>query len=495
LTPRREAAEARAQPPDNRERTMTRAPDPDLWRLDAVDLAALVRNGRASAREVTESALARLHAVNPAINAVTLALDTEALAAADAVDAARARGQALGPLAGVPVTTKINVDQKGLPTDNGVPALRDLIATTDSPVVAALREAGAVIVGRTNSPAFAMRGHTDNALHGPTFNPWNRTATPGGSSGGAGAATAAGIGTIAQGNDIGGSIRWPAYCNGVVGLRPGFGRVARVNDTMAVGRPMSSQIMAVDGPLARSVRDVRLGFEVMAGRPDVRDNRWTPVPLRLAAPARPIRVALVTRVEGAPPVSESCWNAVRAAGRYLAAAGCAVEEASPPDMHRANTLWAEIATTEQQAMLGPRLAQSGDPGIAEFLGHWWALRPPMDLKGYMNAFVDRDDLLRRWQLFFEDFPIVIMPASIERPIPAGIDVRGRDGARRMIDAIYFQLMLPALGLPGLAVPVGMDGDLPMGVQVFGARWREDLLLDAGEIIEAHEGRRAPIDPR
>jgi amidase len=474
---------------------MDRPSDTELWRLDAVDLAALVRTGRVSARDVTTAALERLHAVNPRVNAVTLALDDEALAAADAVDRARARGEALGPLAGVPVTTKINVDQKGLPTDNGVPVLTGLIATTDSPVVAALREAGAVIVGRTNSPAFAMRGHTDNALHGATLNPWNRAATPGGSSGGAGAAAATGIGTIAHGNDIGGSIRWPAYCNGIVGLRPGYGRVARVNDTMAVGRPMSSQIMAVDGPLARTVRDVRLGFEVMAGRPDARDNRWTPVPLRGTPPKRPIRVALVTRVDGAPAVADACWSAVRTAGRYLASAGYAVEEAAPPDMHRANELWSAIATTEQAAMLGPRLAQSGDPGIAEFLGHWWALRPPQDLAGYMNAFVERDDLLRRWQLFFEDYPIVVMPASVERPIPAGIDVQGRDGARRMIDAIYFQLMLPTLGLPGLAVPVGMDGDLPMGVQVFGARWREDLLLDAGEVIEAHEGPRRPIDPR
>lgn len=474
---------------------MTTSTVSDLWRLDAVELAALVRTGRASAREVAASALARMHAVNPAVNAVTLALDEEALAAADAIDAARARGEALGPLAGVPVTTKINVDQKGLPTDNGVPALKDLIATTDSPVVAALREAGAVIVGRTNSPAFAMRGHTDNALHGATLNPWHRGATPGGSSGGAGAATATGIGTIAHGNDIGGSIRWPAYCNGVVGLRPSHGRVARVNDTMAVGRPMSSQLMAVDGPLARTVRDVRLGFEVMAARPDARDNRWAPVPLRLPSPERPIRVALVTKADGAPPVAASCWNAVRTAGRHLESAGYVVEEATPPDLHRANTLWSEIATTEQAAMLGPRLAMSGDPGIAEFLGHWWTLRPPKDLQGYMNAFVERDDLLRRWQLFLDDHPIVVMPASVGPPVPAGIDVQGREGAQRMIDAIYFQLMLPTLGLPGLAVPVGMDADLPMGVQLFAARWREDLLLDAGEVIEAHEGVRRPIDPR
>ena len=150
------------------------------WRLDAIEQATLIRHGRLSAREAVDSALARLHAVNPTINAITLALDAEARAAADAVDAARARGEALGPLAGVPVTTKCNVDQRGVPTDNGVPAMRALIAPTDSPVVAALREAGAVIIGRTNTPAFSMRGHTDNALHGATLNPWHRGATPGG---------------------------------------------------------------------------------------------------------------------------------------------------------------------------------------------------------------------------------------------------------------------------------------------------------------------------
>jgi amidase len=465
----------------------------DLWRLDAVDLADLVRTGRASSREVTESALARLHAVNPVINAITLALDGEALVAADACDAARARGESLGPLGGVPVTTKCNVDQKGLPTDNGVPALRDLIAQTDSPVVAAMRRAGAVIIGRTNTPAFSMRAHTDNALHGATLNPWNRGATPGGSSGGAGAAVATGIGAIGHGNDIGGSIRWPAYCNGVVGLRPSLGRVSRVNDTAPGGRPMSSQLMAVDGPLARTVRDTKLGFEAMAMR-DPRDNRWTPVPLRLEPPKRPIRVALVTATEG-PRVAGSCWAAVRTAGRYLASAGYEVDEVSPPDLHAVSELWHGIGTTEQAALLGPRIAQAGDPGIARFMEAWWTLKPPRDMAGYMRAFMERDALLARWTMFLEEYPIVVMPSSTERPVHAGIDIAGIGGTQRMLDAIYFQLTLPVLGLPGLALPIGMDGDLPMGVQLAGARWREDLLFDAGAVIEAHEGVRRPIDPR
>ena len=161
-------------------------PDAPFWRWDAADIARAVRHGRVSAREVAEDALARLAAANPAINAVVLTLEREALAAAEAVDAGRARGEALPPLAGVPVTTKINADQRGLPTSNGVVTFRDMVAVEDSPVVANLRRAGAVIIGRTNTPAFSWRWFTDNALHGRTLNPWDAGVTPGGSSGGGG---------------------------------------------------------------------------------------------------------------------------------------------------------------------------------------------------------------------------------------------------------------------------------------------------------------------
>jgi amidase len=167
---------------------------------------------------------------------------------------------------------------------------------------------------------------------------------------------------------------------------------------------------------------------------------------------------------------------------------------SPPDLHAASELWHAFGVTEQQVFLGPRLAQAGDPGIEAFLHAWWAFKPPRDFQGYMRAYLERDALLQAWVLFFERYPIVVMPSSTERPLPAGIDVQGPEGTRRMIDALYFQLALPVLGLPGLAVPVGMDGDLPMGVQLVAARWREDLLFDAGEAIEAFEGVRLPIDP-
>jgi amidase len=183
---------------------------PETWRWDAADIARAIRLGALSAREATEAALARLAAANPAINAVVDPLPDLALAAADAADAARARGDALGPLHGVPITVKVNADMEGRATTNGVVAFRDAIAPADSAVVGNLKRAGAVVIGRTNTPAFSWRWFTDNDLHGRTLNPWSAGHTPGGSSGGAAAAVAAGIGAVAHGNDIGGSVRYPA---------------------------------------------------------------------------------------------------------------------------------------------------------------------------------------------------------------------------------------------------------------------------------------------
>ena len=165
-----------------------------LWSWSAQRLAAAIRSGAVSAREAAQSSLQRVQAVNPALNAIVDLMADEALAAADAADAARRRGDVLGPLHGVPVTVKVNVDLQGRATTNGVVAFKDNIASEDSPVVANLRQAGAVIIGRTNTPAFSVRWFTDNDLHGRTLNPWSREHTPGGSSGGASSAVAAGMG-------------------------------------------------------------------------------------------------------------------------------------------------------------------------------------------------------------------------------------------------------------------------------------------------------------
>ncbi|HLZ72493.1 MAG TPA: amidase [Dehalococcoidia bacterium] len=465
----------------------------ELWRLDATALAALIRGGRVSAREAVASHLERLQAVNPHINAVVRVLTDEALAQADQADARRRAGEALGPLHGVPVTTKINSDQAGCPTDNGVVKFKDLIATEDSPQVGSLRRAGAIVIGRTNAPAMSMRGMTENRLHGRTLNPWNPAVTCGGSSGGAGAALAAGIGAIAQGNDIGGSIRWPAYCNGVAGLRPSPGRVASFNATATAPRRMSGQLMAVNGPLARSVRDLRLALAAMAVR-DPRDPLWTPAPLTGEPLSRPLRVAIVAEPAGIavqPPVAA----AVRRAGACLAAAGWQVEEIEPPDLKRVADLWHPIGLSDLNASLRPLLAEIDDPGLTQFITNWCELKGGAGLDEYLLALAERDTLLRRWQLFMETYPLIVMPACGEVGLPADADTQGTAGALRMLDALLFQLTLPVLGLPGLAVPVGEHGGQPLGVQIASRRYREDLCLDAGEIIEAHEPPRTPIDPR
>lgn len=465
----------------------------ELWRLDAVELAGLIRDGRVSAREAMTAHLERLDAVNPQINAVVPPmLHEQALAEADLADRARQAGDAVGPLHGLPITTKINSDQVGLPTDNGAPVLKDFIASEDSAQVANLRRAGAIVIGRTNAPAFSMRAMTENALHGRTLNPWNAAMTCGGSSGGAGASIAAGIGVIGQGNDIGGSVRWPAYCNGIVGLRPSLGRVPAFNPSGPTRR-MSSQLMSVQGPLTRSVRDARLALAAMAAR-DVRDTWWAPAPLVGEPLERPIRVALVTQVVGIE-IDPAAVAAVREAGQCLAAAGYAVEEITPPDIARVWETWHPIGLSDLNLSLRPQARESGDPGISRFIEFWFQLRDGADLPRYLDALVERDVLLRAWNTFMETYPLIIMPSCAEVALPAGIDVQDLDGARRTLRALSFQLVLPVLGLPGLAVPTTPVNDLPMGVQIVSRRFREDICLDAGEIIEAQVGQFTPIDPR
>ena len=263
----------------------------DLWRLDISALTGLIRSKQVSTREVVETALLRLSAVNPHVNAVVEILAEEALSAADQADAHLVKGEVLGPLHGVPVTTKINTDQKGCATSGGVVAHRDLIAQEDSPSIANLRRAGAIIIGRTNAPEFSWRWFTDNELFGETVNPWNDAVTCGGSSGGAAVAVATGICTLAHGTDFGGSIRHPALCCGVAGLRPTFGRVPAYNASTG-DRPITAQLMAVHGPLARRVSDLRIGLAAMAAG-DIRDPWWVPAPLLGPAPLKLIRVALV----------------------------------------------------------------------------------------------------------------------------------------------------------------------------------------------------------
>src|SRR5580704_7445670 len=263
----------------------------ELWRLSATELARLIRRRDVAAREAADAALQRLDAVNPQINAVVAHRPDLVRQQADAVDRAIARGDDPGPLAGVPVTVKINVDQAGFATTNGVRLQRDLMAEVNSPVVDNLLRAGAVILGRTNAPAFALRWFTSNLLHGNTRNPRDKSLTPGGSSGGAAAGITAGIGHLALGTDIGGSIRYPAYACGIHGLRPTFGRVPAFNES-SPERPIGAQFMSSTGPIGRTIEDLRVALLAMSAR-DLRDPWWVPAPID--GPAMPLHAAICLR--------------------------------------------------------------------------------------------------------------------------------------------------------------------------------------------------------
>ena len=462
----------------------------EFWRHSATDLAGLIRRRDISAREATADALARLDAVNPRINAVIAHDPAESLAAAGAVDAAIARGEDPGPLGGVPITVKVNLDQAGWATTNGLRLQENTLAEHDSPVLANLRKAGAVVIGRTNTPAFSLRWFTRNSLHGATRNPRDPGITPGGSSGGAAAAVAAGIGALAHGTDIGGSIRYPAYACGIHGLRPTLGRIPAWNRT-GPDRFIGAQLMAVSGPLARSIADLRLGLAAMSAA-DPRDPWWTPAPLE--GPAWPKRAAFCIAPEGMP-VAPEVAAALRDSARRLEAAGWQVEEvAALPPLAEAAQLQALLWLAETRRGGGTAFAREADPDALAVYGYMERLCPDPDLDAFQDALQRRVGLLREWLLFLERYPVAMMPVSGALPFPDHADVESFEGFQRILAAQLTQVGLPLLSLPGLAVSTGLVGTVPVGVQLVGGRYREDILLAAAEAIEAGGTPPSPIDP-
>jgi len=461
----------------------------DLWRLSAADLAALIRSKEVSAREAAASALGRLDAVNPKINAVVDHRPEQVLAQAAAVDTAIARNEALGPLAGVPVTVKVNTDQAGFATTNGVGLQREIIAQSNSPVVDNLLKAGAVILGRTNCPAFSYRWFTTNLIHGDTKNPRDPALTPGGSSGGAGAAVAAGIGAIAHGTDIAGSIRYPAYACGVHGLRPTAGRIPAFNAALPE-RGICAQMSAVSGPLARTIGDLRIALAAMSGR-DVRDPWWVPVPLQ--GPAVPKRAALCLNPDGLETVAE-VKAAVEEAARRLEQAGWAVEQVETPPLREPADLQTRLWLGDGfQAQL-QAAEREGDPGALACLRGNGAKVDPFDAAAFSAALTRRATLIRQWLQFLETYPVLLIPVSAELPFPDGLDLRDEVSFARVWRAQLPQIAIPFMGLPALTVTTGLVGRVPVGVQVVAGHYREDLCLSAGEAIEAGGAPSTPVDP-
>jgi len=272
-----------------------------------------------------------------------------------------------------------------------------------------------------------------------------------------------------------------------------MGRMNTMSTNLSAPRPYGSQLMATNGPLARTVADCRLGFHAML------TNSWADpwsVPASLEWPAivGPIRVALV--VDDGLPLHEAAIKSVKKAGKYLEQAGYVVEEINPPSLDRVFTLWNRIGITDLHNVFRPMLPSLNDPGMTASMSAWMDIIPPMTLNEVMQTFVERDLIARAWNEFLVTYPIIVTPVYTQPFMRVAEDTEGHEAMKNLMLQGRYLLGLPPLGLPGLAVPVGKHGKMPQGVQIISRRFREDLVLDAGEVVERGEGGpRATIEPR
>ncbi len=461
--------------------------DKPLWQLTAAEINTRIRARDLTAVQATEAALDRMRAVNPKLNAVVEDLDQEALREAAAQDTLIAP---TGALHGVPVTIKINVDQKGHATSNGVPALKDLIAPEDAPVVANLKKAGAIVIGRTNTPEFSFRADTDNPLFGRTHNPWGAHISPGGSSGGAGAAVMAGIGALAHGNDIGGSLRFPAAANGAVTVKPGLGRIPAWNPSQKAERGMLAQMMSVQGLIARSAADLHLSMPA-AVAPDPRDPYHVPLPYRGALLEGPIRVGFTKQTFGFdlhPEVS----LALDAAREALTDAGYVVEEIDPPLLREAAEDGYRALMGEVRALMWSDLREAGSDTINAVFDSYFDVFPPFEGAELLQVMGRRTHYARQWSLLLETHPLVVTPFLPQPFFAPGRDTQGAEGVQEALGSALYSYAMNFMGLPAGCLPTRLaklpKGPQPINVQIVGRRWREDLIVNACVAIEHRVGR-------
>jgi amidase len=457
----------------------------DYWKLSAIELANGIRKRHYSCTDVMASVTDRIRARNPELNAITVDCSADALIEAERADAAIRRGEVLGELHGVPVTIKENVDQEGQATTNGLAAFANVIAPADAPVVRNLRKAGAIIVGRTNTPELSMRATTDNPLRGRTKNPWDENTSPGGSSGGAGAAAAAGFGPVHHGNDIGGSLRFPSFACGVTTVKPTQGRIPAFNPSAPAERGMLAQLMSVQGAICREVRDVRLATRVMA-QGDPRDPWWAPVPFDTWPTTERPRIAL-TRESYGYPIHADIDAAISRATDCLRDAGYVVEEVTTPSILEAARNWFNVGVYEIQMTLGPVAQDHGSPALQKIFGWYFTLGDLVDADGYRVGIAERTRMTREWSVFLDRYPLVLSPFMMRPMFPWNYDEQSEANVHDLFRSALYSVAVNYLGLPAGVVPAGRAAGLPAGVQIIGRRFREDLILDAMEAIESRLG--------
>ncbi len=448
--------------------------------LPAREIAERVRRGDVPAVEVAQQHLDHIAKVDPGLNALPVVLAQEALAAAAGIDRRVAAGEPVGPLAGVPVSVKINVDVAGSATSNGVAAFAGQVPARDAPVVERLRAAGAVVVARSNMPDFGMRWHSDSGTHGATVNPWDAALSPGGSSGGEAVSLATGMSALGLGNDYGGSLRLPSLAAGTFALKPTTGVVPSASDLPPRDPSPTLQLFGVQGPVARTVDDLAVAFEVLRGR-HPRDPLSIDVDLR-ERPDRP-PVALVVD-PGGLGVDREVAAGVHRAADALRAAGHDVHEVDPAVIGDAARLWLSLVVTDLQVTLAGVLRQLGSPGAVAFLDDFLGLADQLDREGYVAALVQRHALTRAWAELTDRYPLVLGPVATDGTSAVGRDLSGPDAVRDMWSSHRLLVAANLLGVPALSLPTGLDGSgRPTGVQLVGGAYGELDLLGAARAVE------------
>jgi amidase len=463
----------------------------ELWRKTALELASDIRSGAATSREVLEAHLDRVSAINPHVNAIVRLMADDARAAADAADAAVKRGDTLGPLHGVPITVKENIDIAGLPTTQGIPLLAEAIPPTDAPIVELMKEAGAIPFARTNLPDLGLRVHTDSTLYGRTKNPWSQDRTAGGSSGGEGAALASGMSPLGLGNDIGGSLRNPAHACGIASIKPTVGAIADAQYFPEQDRGMAAQTMLTQGVMARRIADVRAGFLAVAGQ-HPRDPLSVPARFADLTAGEKVKIAVLADPPGGtthPDVAA----AVRSAADVLSNLGHDVVEATPPEYEKTLDTWGQMMSAELRAQIDLLKLAVGDNGW-KLLEYSMEVIPDVSFADYLRAQMTRDGLTRQWQMWFEEYPVLLTPTWTQPPFVYDFDIADRESAAATLDLMRPVKPANVLGLPAVVVPHGRAEELPVGVQVMGTRFSDLRCLTIAEMIEASQPSITPIDP-
>jgi len=458
--------------------------------MTASEIAKATQSGDLPVTDVVQSTVDRMTHVNDQLNAIVEPLTDAALQRAAELDKAKASGSVLGPLHGVPVTIKINVDQKGCATSNGLPALKDLIAPDDAPIVRNLLNAGAVVIGRTNTPEFSFRADTDNPLYGRTHNPWGRHVSAGGSSGGAGSAVMAGMGALAHGNDIGGSLRFPAAANGAVTVKPGLGRVPAWNPSQTAERGMLAQAMSVQGLLTRSAADLHLAMPV-AIAPDPRDPFHVPLPWHGTTLDYPVKVGFTKNTFGFE-LHADVEAALDTAAAALAGAGYEIVEVEAPMLDEIGVVAYRVLMGEVKALMSADIENYGSATLKAIFAEYFNQFPPYEGVEQLQMMAKRSYYAREWSLFQQQYPLLLTPFLPQPFFAPDRDAQGAEGVHDALGSALWSYSMNYLGLPAGNVPAGMvntgNNIQPANVQIIGQRWREDLIVDAMIAIEDYAGR-------